>query len=297
MALPRHIFAPAFRHQRLGWLFAALIGILVYVASFAMAAEATLSAITFTWDKGMETRMTVEIPAVNDESSVSQADRVRQVTSILRAMPEVTSVTPVADEETARLLKPWISSPELLKALPMPSLIDIERKAGSSLTANAVEDLLKNTISDTHVDDHAAWLADMSHLVTGLAAIAGLMIFLTGVTLIIAVNLMCRAIMATERDTLALLHSMGAEDDDIARNFQFHAYRLAGKAAWPGFAFALLSAGILLFFLRHFANPESLRLLHWIGLGAAVFLVPLVAIWIAAVSARLSTLKLLRAMP
>jgi cell division transport system permease protein len=262
-----------------------------------MAAEATLSVITFTWDKGMESRMTVEIPAVDDEATTPQTERVRQAMAILHAMPNVATVTQVPDDEAMRLLKPWITQPELLKTLPLPTLIDVERKSGSSLTAADVEERLHATIRDARVDDHAAWLADIAHLVQGLSLLAAAMILLTGMTLVVAVSLICRAIMATERETLSLLHIIGAEDDDIARHFQFHARRLSWPAAFTGFALAMLSAGGILFFLRHFADPTALRPLHWAGLGLLTLLVPLTAIWIAALSARLSTLKILHAMP
>src|SRR5271154_7021430 len=117
MPLPRHVFAPAFRHRRLGWFFALLVGIMVYLASFATAAEATLSMMTVTWDRDMESRLTVEIPAVDDEASTPQPERVAQVLAVLRAMPGVERATPLSEDETARLLKPWIKQPELLKEL------------------------------------------------------------------------------------------------------------------------------------------------------------------------------------
>jgi cell division transport system permease protein len=297
MSLPNQIFEPAFRHQRLSLFFAAIVGIMVYLATFAMAAEATLSAITFTWDKGMESRMTVEIPVLDDEASTPQAERVRQAISVLRAMPDVIAVTPVSDDAATALLKPWIAQPELLKSLPIPALIDIERKTGSTLTASNVEDQLRPTIRDAHVDDHATWLADISHIVQGLSLLAVVMVLLTGATLVVAVSLICRAIMATERETLSLLHILGAEDNDIARHFQFHARRLSLPASFIGFALAMLSAGVILFFLRHFADPMLLQPLHWIGLGFLTLLVPLLAVWIAAQSARFSTLKILHAMP
>jgi cell division transport system permease protein len=297
MALPRSLFFPAFRYQRLSWFFVALVGIMVYVATFATAAEATLSAMTLTWNIGAANKLTVEVPAVEDEATQSQAERIRQTLDILHAIPDVVSAISMPDEEAARLLKPWINQPEVLKAIALPTLIDVERKQGSSLSATTIQDKLKPVAEDIRVDDHASWLADMKHLVNGLAIMAGLMIILTAFTLIIAVSLVCRAIMATERETISLLHIIGAEDDVIAKNFQLHAQHLAVKAAWSGFALALVSVGILLFFLRRFADPSMLQPLHWAGLGLSVLIVPLAAIWMAALSARMSALKLLRAMP
>lgn len=296
MSLPNQLFTPSFRHQKLHWFFAFIVGIMVYVATFATAAEASLSAITFTWNQGMENHLTIEIPAVDDESSSNQNDRIKQVTAILRAIPGIDQVKRLPEDESLKLLKPWIGE-EALKSLPLPTLLDVTRDETSTLTASDIEERLRNTISDVTVDDHAVWLQDLAHLIRGLAIMGGLMILLTAVTLVIAVSLMCRAIMATERETIVLLHIMGAEDADIAKHFEQQARRLSWPSSFIGFGLAIVSAALLLFFLRHFADPTALAPLQWVGLGAMVLLVPFVAVGIASMSARIAALKLLYAEP
>jgi len=291
------LFAPAFRHQKLGWLFIAIVAIMVYIATFAMAAEAALSSLSLSRDEGLANHLTVEIPAVEDESSTPQAERIKQAVAVLRGIPELKDVRPVPEEETERLLAPWISEPELLKKLPLPALIDVERASGGGLTASALEDRLRTAVSDARVDDHAAWLADLAHLVKSLAALAGLMIALTGMALVIAIGLICRAVMATERDTIELLHIMGAPDRGIARHFQFQAWRLAWPAALAGFVLAVLSLGFLLFFIRHVVDISALQLVRWIALGLLVILVPAAAVIAASLSARFSVLRLLQSFP
>ena len=145
---------------------------------------------------------------------------------------------------------------------------------------------LRTVVSDARVDDHAAWLADLAHLVRSLAALAGLMIALTGLALVIAIALICRAVMATERDTIELLHVMGAGDGSIARHFQSHAWRLAWPAALAGFLLAVISLGFLLFFIRHVVDLSTLQFSRWIGLVLLMIVVPCAAVMAAALSAR-----------
>lgn len=297
MSIPTKLFAPCFRHQKLGLFLTIMVGIMVYVATFAMSAEATLSAITFTWDRGMQSRLTVEIPATDDENSVPQADRVQQIINVLHTMPQVATVLPLSDEDTIRLLKPWINQPELLKVLPVPTLIDIERKPDTLLEAEDVRQQLKSIVSDVRVDDHTSWLSDLNNLVNGLTLIAALVILLTGITLIIAVSLICHAIIATEQETMSLLHVLGATDDDIAHHFQIHTRRLSWPAALVGFFLAMASTAVLLFFLRHFADPSMLEWSHWMVLGIMTFLIPIAAVIIASSAAKSSVLKLLYTMP
>jgi cell division transport system permease protein len=297
MALPQKFFQPSFKYRRLDVFLAVIVGIMVYMATFVTATETSLSVMTLAWDNSLTNRMTVEIPAVDDEASFSQADRVKQAVSILRAMPGVSHITPVKDEEATRLLQPWIPDQDVLKALPIPSLIDIEREAGSKLTADDVRLKLRTTLRDVRVDDHIAWLGDFARFVNGIAAFGGLMILLSALTLVLAVSLVCRTIMATEKETITLLHTMGADDHDIARHFEHHARQLSMHAALTGCALAVVSTGILLYFMRHFANPSILHAGHWVLLVGAVLSVPLAAIWISSLSARLSVLNCLRFMP
>ena len=297
MALPRKFFAPSFRHRRLGTFLSIIVGIMVYMATFVMSAEASLSAMTLAWNHDLNSRLTVEIPAVDDEASVSQADRVKQALAILHAMPAVAKVSAVPEDDAARLLKPWITDPDLLKTLPVPSLIDIERQPNVRLSAEDVRQQLKATLRDVRVDDHAEWLADLARFVDGISVFGGLMISLATLTLALAVSLVCRAIMATERETISLLHIMGAEDNDIAFHFESHARKLACVAALFGFLLASLSAAALLYFMRNFADPAILQQSHWWILGGMVLSVPVVAIWVSSLSARFSVLNFLRSMP
>ena len=297
MPLPRAFFAPSFRQNRLGWYFAVLVGIMAFLASFALAAEAGLSAYTYRWDRNMQNRLTVEIPAVDDEATVTQADRVQQALALIRATPGVAKATALPDAATAQLLAPWIDQPELIKALPIPALIDIDRAANTNLTADAIHDRLKPALGEVRVEDHAVWLASLSRFVRGLAGIGGVMIALTGVTLIVAVSLLCRAIMATESETIALLHALGAEDADIARHFASHARRLTGIAAVAGFVPALLVTGGLVWLLLPFATAAGFMPAHAAALGVAMLLVPLAAMLIASLSARLSVENFLLRLP
>ncbi|MDR3449250.1 MAG: hypothetical protein P4M15_05810 [Alphaproteobacteria bacterium] len=297
MSLPRHLFTPAFRHHHLGKSFGMIVSIMVFIASFATVAEAGLLALGYNWGQTMESRITVEIPAVDDEAATPQSTRVEQAIAAIRALPQTGLVLPLSDSEVEKLLQPWFSDAGLLKTLPLPTLIDVERKPGADLTAAQISDVLKDVVADAKVDDHGAWTQDVWRLVHGLAMLGGLMITLTGVALVIAVSLMCRAVMAAEHETVALLHTLGTDDRDIARHFQLQAERIALRAAGIGFAGALTVTAALMFATRHIADLSTLHLSHWIELVAAALAVPVAAIAIAAFTARETVMKLIRALP
>lgn len=297
MSIPRQLFTPAFQHQHLGRSFATIVGIMVFIASFAMAAEAVLMTASYLWGQTMENRITVEIPAVGDEASMPQAERIKQVLSVLRALPNVELAVPLSDSEVERLLSPWFDKPELLKALPLPTLIDVERKQNTDLTAPQIQTALKNVVSDARVNDHGAWTKDVWRLVHGLSILGSATIALTALALVIAVNLICRTIIATERETISLLHLMGAENMDIANHFQSMTARIALQAASIGFLIAVAVTSLLVFSTRHLADLSTLGWEHWAGIGAFALSVPLCAVAIVTVVARVSVLRLIKTFP
>ena len=297
MSLPRQLFTPAFRHQHLGRSFAIIVGIMVFIASFAVAAEAVLLTTGHLWGRRAETRITVEIPAVGDEASMPQAERVKQATAALRGLPDVGLVMPLSDEEVLRLLQPWFSKPELLKTLPLPTLINVERKTGAALGVAQIQDALKNVVSDARVDDHGTWTQDIWRLVRGLTILGGVMILLTAVTLAVTVGVICRAVMAAEHETISLLHLIGAEATDIAGHFQKQAEAIALRAAGIGFLIAVAVTLVLAFSTRSILDLSGLELKHWAGLIGAAVSVPLCATVIAATTARLSVLRLIKSFP
>ncbi len=294
MSLPRHLFTPAFRHQHLGRSFGAIVGIVVFIASFATVAEAVLLTAGHLWERSATSTLTVQIPALGDEAAMPQADRIKQAASILRSMPGVSRVALLSDTEVRRLLEPWFSKPDMLKVLPLPSLIDIERKPGAKLSAGDIQKALKNSISDARVDDHGIWEKDVGRLVSGLTILGGLMILLTGLSLIITVSLICRAVMASERDTITLLHLIGTDDKDIASHFEMQAMHISSRAAATGFLAALAALAVLLFATRSLADFSPLRFEHWMALSFAALLVPFCAVFIATATARISIMRLIK---
>lgn len=297
MSLPRQLFTPVFHSRHLGRSFAVIVGVMVFIATFATAVETGLYALGSRWGETMESRITVEIPAVGDESSTPQAERVAQATAVLRAIPEIGMVMPMSDEEVERLLRPWFNQPTLLRSLPLPTLIDVERKPGAALAADKIQAEVRKAVSDAQVDDHGAWTQDIWRLVRGLGLVGGMTILLTAASLVVAVGLLCRAVMASERDTIALLHLLGAADADIANHFKAQAESLSWRAAALGFGGAAIVTACIMFVTRHIANYASLTPLHWAFLAGATAAVPVVAIFLTTVTARRSVLSLLGRLP
>lgn len=296
MPLPRNLFAPSFRRQRASNLFAVIVGFMVFAATLAVSGQALLSLLTITWDKDMQSRMTIEIPAQDDETTMGQEERITQVLGLLKAMPGVTKVTRLSTSDIAGLIKPWIKDDKLLSALPLPTLIDVEHSDAVPLSAENIRDKLVHLSRDIRVSDHASWLADLASLKYGLVLVGGIVALLAALTLATTVSLFCRAVMSGEQSTMTLLNVIGSTDQDIIQHFQNLAMRLSWPAALTGFLLSVPVIGAFLYFGRQMADLHEFGVIEWGVMAGASLIVPLLAVGIAGLSARLSVTNLLKEM-
>ena len=293
MSLPRNLFTTAFRQQRLGLMLAAIMTILVYFATIAATGQAFMAHAAMGWSHGQQNRLTVEIPPPPN-TETSRTARVAQIVAALEAMPEVATTRIVSAADTARLLEPWLKDGALARSLPLPNLIDVELAAGRTLETEALRDKLNAIVPNVGVDDPAAWMAELRTLTRSLGLIAAMMVILTGVMLMIAIGLICRAAMAVQHETIELLHLLGATDGEIARQFKRHTFRLAWPSALAGFTLAVMTLVAIGFLLQNFTARLPVLTASSFLWSLAILVVPVLAVLCATLTARLAVLKRLR---
>jgi cell division transport system permease protein len=297
MGLPSDLFVTAFRAHRLGLIFTVIMAIMVYFATLATAAQTSLMGATTGWSQNLQGRMTVELPPPANDTEKGKAERLLKAMTALRSLPEIADATPVSEADTSRLLKPWIDDPAILRALPLPTLIDVQTAQGQKLEAETLRQKLAPIVSDVRIESHADGMERILNLIRCLSVLAGLMAALTGVALIIAICLICRTALAVQHETVELLHLMGATNGAIAQQFQNHARRLALPAAAVGFGLAVLTIFLLASYFGSLLDRPLALSANWLTLGIVTVLTPMAAIAIAVISARLFVTGLLRRLP
>jgi cell division transport system permease protein len=105
-----------------------------------------------------------------------------------------------------------------------------------------------------------------------------------------------RAGLAARRDTIELLHLIGAEDGYIAKQFQRHVARQAVQGGVAGVVLAIM----ILLAIQILAGGVGAGLLPGMGMAwwhwLALLVLPLAALLLAIFTARLTVLGALRAM-
>jgi cell division transport system permease protein len=287
-------FVELFRQRPLAGLMMAVVAALVYLATLSVMGEAALSSSLGAFGREAAGRLTVQVPPPVDREAGETAERVRKVMAAVMEMPEVGLATLVTEAETERLLAPWVADADLLRSLPLPTLIDIRPKPGAKLRAEALQEKLGPLVPALRVDGVGEWAQAARRAVRALRLAAWSMIAVTFLVLTGVSALVCRTALIGQRGTIELLHLFGATDRLIARGIGSAFFRLALRAVSAGALAAGLSVyGLAFFFRRLDAFPglftPDLRLL-----AALFFLTPLVALAISGLSARFFTLRFLR---
>lgn len=298
MTLPPHLFAAAPRAPRLGIVIPFLVAIMVYLATLALAAQIAFGSATALWSDSLEGHATLEMRMDQDEGTSA---KLNEALAVLRTLPDIESVTPVSHADIARLLKPWIDDPVLLTAMPLPQMIDIQLKQGHRIDAEALQSALAPFSKDVHVNWHDVWMAPLARLVRSLGLIAGFAVVVIAAAFMIAVMLVCRVAFAMQHETIELLHILGADDKAIAGHFQRQILLGSLLPSLLGFALALVTlGGLAALYVEVQSVPEAGLLTlprAWLVMGGCLSAVPLAALGVAAFSARLSVLRMLRRMP
>ncbi|WP_370151704.1 cell division protein FtsX [Ferrovibrio sp.] len=270
------------------------LAVMVFLAALALAGALALDGSIDGWRRGVAAKLTVQIA---DRPDQPMAPRIGRAIAVLHDIPGVKSAVPMPRPAIEALLEPWLGADALQAGgLPLPGLIDVTLDEDSALSVAALAARLQAAVPGAQVDDPKPWLDRLVQLGRLLQSLGGGIVLLVGLAAAAMVIFATRAGLAARRDTIELLHLMGAEDGYIARQFQRH---VAGQALRGGvagiFAALLILAGIQLLASRvgtGLLPGLSLAWWHWL----ALLVLPLAAAGLAIVTARRTVLGELRRM-
>ncbi|MFC3675020.1 cell division protein FtsX [Ferrovibrio xuzhouensis] len=269
------------------------LAVMVFLAALALAGALALDGSIDGWRRGVSAKLTVQIA---DRPNQPMAPRVAKAIATLETIPGVRSAIAMPQKAVEALLEPWLGAEALQAGLPLPGLIDVTLDEGSALSVNALAARLQAAVPGARVDDPKPWLERLVQLGRLLQSLGGGIVLLVGLAAAALVIFATRAGLAARRDTIELLHLMGAEDGYIARQFQRHVAAQAVRGGIAGTAAALLIlVGIQLLAARvgtGMLPGLALAWWHWL----ALLVLPLAAAGLAILTARRTVLGALRAM-
>ena len=262
-----------------------LIGLIAAMALFAtcaLAGHEAVSQLATRWQQGANAAVTVQIPNPTP-------DRTERALEVLRALPAVREAQAVDTARMAELLRPWLGD---VAGLPLPGVIEL-RLADLAADPVLIGDRVAEAVPGAVTEAHGVFVARLAAVARALSSAALAALLLVAVVGASVVVLAVRAGIAARRDSVMVLHMLGAADRAIAGRF-------ARRTAWLAVLGAILGvalAAALLWGLMQLAGPMLPDIashdLPWLGLAA----IPLSAALIAWGATTASIILWLRRLP
>lgn len=276
-----------------------IVAFIVFLAALALAATLVIDRAVASWDRGLKSAVTVQIPPSPDEAAEAGEARAQAALAALREVPEVREASLVPAEKVRALLEPWLGSGAALEELPLPVLIDVDLAEPDAARLERVTAAVKGVVPDASVDSHRIWLDGLLERVRVAQLVAVAVVVLTLLATVATVVFAVRTGLAIHRPIVEVLHLMGATDAFIARQFAAQALRLGLRGAVIG----MIPAVAALLALSRLGGQGEAG--SWLALAplldppawGALALVPLVVALIAVTTARSTVLRLLGRLP
>jgi cell division transport system permease protein len=271
-----------------------LMAFMVFLAALSIAGLFVLAEAARSVDHGIENTITVQVPAGENEQADNE--RIAGALTMLRQMPGVVSAEALSRERVVQLLEPWLGAAAHSSEIPLPWVLDVHVDSTHAPKAQMISGLLQPYIPGVMVDDHGVWLQSLLRAVHSVEWIAIVIVLLIAVATAATVVFTTRAGMALHRNTIEVMHFVGAHDTYIAQQFAIRASMLGFKGSLIGVALA----GPALLILSVLMSSFGFGLLPAVHLGAGAWvaiaaLIPIAA-GVAMLTARATVLKSLARM-
>jgi cell division transport system permease protein len=268
----------------------AVIAILTFLAALSAGAAVLAARASEQWRGAVSNEMTIQIRP--DSRRDIEADIARAV-ALAREVEGVAAVQAVPRAESDKLLEPWLGTGLDLVELPVPRLIVLRLRPGAGSDLAGFGAALRREVPSAILDDHRLWLRRLSTMASTIILSGAAVVLLVMVAAALAVAFATRGAMAGSRDSVEVLHLVGADDDFIAREFQSRFVRLGLRGGAIGGGAAILVIALLGILASRWSSApeaEQLRAMFGafeIGWGGYVAVV-LVAVVVAAISGLVS---------
>lgn len=270
----------------MAWIVAIMIFLTVLACSAGMALGRSASALTEASANRLTVQVTEPDPARRDAT-------VDAIAASAIAIPGVARVEIVAQERLLAQLEPWLGSDVASAGLPVPALIDVDIGAtGAEALAvrAAVERAVATASPDARVEPHARYLRPVATLAQTAGwiavAIVAMLAFATGCVVVLA----ARGAHAAHRETIAIMHMLGATDHQVMRLFQRRITRDVSFGAVIGLvaaAVVIVAVGQLAAFVQSdLVRTATLPLWSWLVPAALCVLFVLLARFAARLTLR-----------
>jgi len=205
-------------------LLPALVGAMALLAALALAGADGAGRLAERWQQGEAGQLMLQLP---------RETPLEPVIARLSALPGVAAVAVIPEERLRQLLAPWLGE---VPGLPLPRMLGITMRMEMDQIP-LLETAQSIPGAQLELRSEAVRLA--MRLAEGLRALSLVMLGIIGLVAAALVAVATRAGIAARRETILILHELGARDADIAGRFARRLAWLCALGAAGGLTFAI----------------------------------------------------------
>jgi cell division transport system permease protein len=215
-----------------------LVAAMAFLAGLAMAGWVGAASLAARWQHISASTLTVQVPRPSEGVAQGGGTRVERVTKLLAGTPGVVSARALTDDELADLLRPWLGNDIERLAIPLPAVVAVQL-AGPDVQLDALAHRLDEAAPGTRMENHGVWVRRLTVLGRSLQASAGLALLLVTIVAAAVIAVATRAGLTARRESIEIVHGLGATDGYIAARFARRATVLAVVGGLIGTVLAL----------------------------------------------------------
>lgn len=278
-----------------------VIAILTFLAALSAGAALLAARASEQWRGAVANEMTVQI---RPDTRRNIDTDIARVLELARGVPSIAEARAMPKAESDKLLEPWLGAGLDLVELPVPRLIVLRLNAVVASELVAFGQSLRREVPGATLDDHRLWVRRLSTMANTIILAGVAIVLLVLIAAALAVAFATRGAMAGSRDSVEVLHLVGANDEFIAREFQNRFVTLGLRGGGMGGLAAIVAIALLGWLTSAWsATPEADQLqamfgafeIGWSGYGVVVLVAAIVAA-IAGLVSRITVRHYLRAM-
>ena len=281
-------FLPDEKNHEATRLLPYVMAVMVYLSALALMGSMMLHRGFGEWTDSLSNRLTVQVTTADSEARGLQ---MVEVTQLLRKTPGIEHVRQLNDVEIEKLLEPWLGKGNVTADLPVPDILDVTVSRHLTVNLDALRGMLAKISDNIHLDDHQQWLGRFLRLMDMVEYTALGILLLVVMATICIVIFGTKAGMAENRETIAIMHHLGARNGMIAGAYQYRFMKYGLKGGIIGLVLAFITLMSLIYLSRDLASGLVQMPELPIVQVAVLSVIPFVAALISMLTARITVMR------
>ena len=267
-----------------------VIAIMSFLAALTVAAVTIISDATHDWQSDISRGATIQIRQIDGVDI--EAELAKAVT-LARNTRGIISATVLSEKDSSALLEPWLGLDLSFEDLPIPRIIELTIDDPASVDFLTLSQSLQQKVAGAILDNHRFWVERLRSMAETAILIGFTILLLVVAATILTVVFATRSAMAGNKETIEVLHFVGAGNKFIASEFQSRFFALGFKGSFAGGGAAILAFLILQLLIREDSGSAALdqmqALLGVVRLGYTAYLGTFALIILIAVFTAITT--------